>query len=273
MIRDLHTHSNASDGHLSPQALLALAASHRVDVLAITDHDTVNAYDGLVADPDSTVTVVPGIELSTSWRGRSIHIVGLNIDTKNSKLLGGIARQQQAREDRAKIIAEKLTRLNIENPYAAVKALAGGAGIGRPHFAKHLVDIGKVRDVQAAFRKYLGNGKIGDVTQGWASMTDVIDWITTAGGVPVLAHPDKYKFTMTKLRALLADFRDSGGLGVEVVCGRQEPDLTRRLAGMAIDFDLLASTGSDFHHPDNKWSRPGGFPELPENVIPVWDRW
>jgi len=176
-------------------------------------------------------------------------------------------------DDRAKIIAEKLTRLNIENPYAAVKALAGGAGIGRPHFARHLVDIGKVRDVQAAFRKYLGNGKIGDVTQGWASMTDVIDWIITAGGVPVLAHPDKYKFTMTKLRALLADFSESGGLGVEVVCGRQEPDLTRRLAEMAIDFGLLASTGSDFHHPDNKWSRPGGFPALPDNVIPVWDKW
>jgi hypothetical protein len=258
---------------LSPQALLALAASHGVDVLAITDHDTVNAYKQLVVDPDSTVTLIPGIELSTSWLVRSIHIVGLNIDPENSELLGGITRQQQARDERAQTIAGKLTRLGIENPYAAVKALAGDAGIGRPHFAKYLVDIGKVRDVQTAFRKYLGTGKIGDVTQGWASMTEVIDWITAAGGIPVLAHPAKYKFTMTKLRALLADFRDSGGLGVEVVCGRQEPDLTKRLAAIAIDLDLLASTGSDFHHPDHKWSRPGGFPALPDNVTPVWDRW
>ncbi len=273
MIRDLHTHSSASDGYLSPQALLAFAASHGVDVISITDHDTVNAYDQLILEEDSAVTLIPGIELSSVWQGRSIHIVGLNIDCRNPELLGGITRQQQARDERAKTIAARLTGLDIDNPYEAVRRLAGEASIGRPHFAKHLVDIGKVRDVRTAFRKYLGTGKIGDVTQGWAPMTDVIAWIIAAGGIPVLAHPAKYKFTTTKLRALLADFRDSGGLGVEVVCGRQEPDLTKRLANIAIDLDLLASTGSDFHHPDNKWSRPGGFPALPDNVVPVWDRW
>ena len=273
MIRDLHTHSSASDGHLSPQALLALAANHGVDVIAITDHDTVNAYDQLTPEDISAVTLIPGIELSTTWQGRSIHIVGLNIDLRNPVLLDGITRQQRARDERARTIAKRLARLDIDDPYAAAKALAGEAGIGRPHFARHLVAIGKARDMRTAFRKYLGTGKIGDVTQGWAPMTDVIDWITTAGGIPVLAHPAKYKFTTTKLRALLADFRDYGGLGVEVVSGRQEPDLTRRLADIAIDLDLLASTGSDFHHPDNKWSRPGGFPALPDNVVPVWDRW
>ncbi len=273
MIRDLHIHTNASDGHLPPQALLAFAARHGVDQIAITDHDTVNAYDQLTLEDDIAITLIPGIELSTTWQGRSIHIVGLNIDLRNPALLGGIARQQQARDERARTIAERLTRLDIDNPYAAVKALAGEAGIGRPHFASHLVKIGKVRDTQTAFRKYLGTGKIGDVVQGWASMTDVIDWITRAGGIPVLAHPAKYRFTTTKLRALLADFKDYGGLGVEVVCGRQEPGLTKRLADIAIDLDLLASTGSDFHHPDNKWSRPGGFSPLPENVVPVWDRW
>ena len=273
MIRDLHTHSNASDGFLTPEALIALAASNAVDVLSITDHDTINAYETLGVIDDLALTLIPGIELSTSWQRRSIHIVGLNIDLKNHELLEGIKRQQQSRDERARIIAAKLTRLNIDNPYAAVKILAGDASIGRPHFARHLVNIGKVRDVKSAFKKYLGTGKIGDVIQGWASMTDVIGWINAAGGIAVLAHPAKYKFTTSKLKALLEDFKDAGGLGVEVVCGGQQPAVTKRLAGLVNDFALLASTGSDFHHPDNKWSRPGGFPALPDNVTPVWDRW
>lgn len=273
MIRDLHIHSNASDGFFSPDELLAYAAEHDVGVLAITDHDTLGAYDRLGAEPRAPITLIPGIELSTTWQNHGIHIVGLGINLHNQELRDGIARQQVARAERARTIAERLTRLGIDNPYAAVKTLAGASGIGRPHFARHLVNIGKVRDMQTAFRKFLGPGKIGDVRQGWASMAEVIDWIIAADGIPVLAHPARYGFTMTKLRVMLTDFHDAGGLATEVVCGHQDAALTRRLADLAIDLDLMASTGSDFHHPDNKWSRPGGFPALPENVIPVWDTW
>ena len=262
-----------SDGSLAPVDLLRLAEAHAVDVLAITDHDTVGAYTGLHELNNTAVHLIPGIELSTTWRNNGIHIVGLNIDPLNSVLTAGINKQQQARSERAEIIAERLTRLGIDNPYDDVKSLAGDAPIGRPHFAQHLVNIGKVADLQKAFRKYLGAGKIGDIRQGWASMPDVIDWIAAAGGVAVLAHPAKYKFTTTKLRAMLEDFKDYGGRAMEVVSGHQQPALTRRLADMASDFDLLASTGSDFHHPANKWSRPGGFSTLPDQIETVWDAW
>jgi predicted metal-dependent phosphoesterase TrpH len=273
MIRDLHTHSNASDGSLSPQALVAYAVEHGVDVLSITDHDTVNAYKQQGEIDHGAITIIPGIELSTTWNDHSIHVVGLNIDPHNPVLRAGIEKQQQARQERAETIAARLTRLGIDNPFEAVKLLAGDASIGRPHFARHLVNIGKVRDVQTAFRKYLGAGKAGDVKQGWASMPDVNEWIRAAGGVPVLAHPAKYKFTNTKLRVMLEDFRESGGMAVEVVCGRQEPTVTRKIASIALDLELLGSTGSDFHHIDNKWSRPGGFPELPDGIEAVWDAW
>ena len=273
MIRDLHTHTNASDGSLSPIELLRLAEEHDVDVLAITDHDTVSAYEGLQELNDTSVYVIPGIEFSTTWQSNGIHIVGLNIDPLNPELSDGIARQQQARGERARKIAARLTRLDIDDPYDAVSELAGDAGIGRPHFAQHLVNIGRVPDHQTAFRKYLGAGKIGDIRQGWASMSEVIEWIVAAGGLPVLAHPAKYKFTTTKLRAMLEDFKENGGLAVEVVSGHQQPSLTKRLGELAGDFELLASIGSDFHHPANKWSRPGGFPAIPDQLAAVWDAW
>jgi 3',5'-nucleoside bisphosphate phosphatase len=273
VIRDLHTHTNVSDGSLSPIDLLRLAETHDVDFLSITDHDTVKAYEGLQELNDTSVELIPGIELSTTWQSNGIHVVGLNIDPANPELSSGVDRQQQARVERARKISDRLTRLGIDNPYEAVKSLAGEAGIGRPHFAQHLVNIGKVSDLQAAFRKYLGAGKMGDVRQGWASMPDVVEWIVAAGGVAVLAHPAKYKFTNTKLRVLLEDFKDFGGRAVEVVSGHQEPSLTKRLGEMAAEFGLLASTGSDFHHPVNKWSRPGGFSALPDQLETVWDAW
>ncbi|MBT8099437.1 MAG: PHP domain-containing protein [Gammaproteobacteria bacterium] len=273
MLYDLHTHSNTSDGHLDPAELLGYAADHGVTCLSITDHDTVAAYKQLTPADHPGIQLLPGIEFSTTWQKRSIHILGLHIDPTNAVLLAGIDAQQRARRTRAKKIAQRLMTVGIDDPYAAVAALAGSASIGRPHFARHLVDIGKVPDSQSAFRKYLGAGKIGDVKQGWASLEDVVAWINAAGGIAVLAHPTKYKFTMTKLRAMLEDFKNAGGRGIEVVCGHQEANVTRRMAGIANDFELHASMGSDFHHPANRWSRPGGFSRLPDNVTPVWDLW
>ena len=271
MIFDLHTHTNVSDGSLTPSELIAHAQQLGVDVLSITDHDTLGAYDQLPESPG--VELITGLELSTTWAGRGIHIVGLNVDRNNPTLLAGIRQQKEARFQRAGVIAHKLTRIGIPSPLAAVTAMAGDAGIGRPHFAQHLVDIGAVKDLRAAFKKYLGAGKPGDVKDGWASLEDVTGWIVAAGGIAVLAHPVKYKMTTSKLRLMLNDFVAAGGRSIEVISGSQQPDVTRRMIAIADEFELAASCGSDFHTPENAWSQPGRFTPLPEQLPKVWDQW
>ena len=273
MIHDLHMHSTASDGSLSPVALLELARSNGVDVLSITDHDTVDGYAAIRGRVPDGLTVIPGVELSTAWMNRGVHIVGLAVDLDDPTLMAGLSRQSEARAGRAEQIAERLAALGIDCSLDAVREIAGGSGIGRPHFARHLVDIGAVRDTGAAFRKYLGTGKAGDVRQSWATLDEVVGWIRASGGQAVLAHPAKYGMTMRKLAALLDDFMAAGGTGIEVVCGRQDAATTRRMAALAADYGLLASTGSDFHSPEQHWSRPGGFDPLPAGLEPVWTRW
>lgn len=273
MIFDLHTHSDSSDGSLTPTDLLSLAAENSVNVLSITDHDTVAAYDRISDDSCGTVALIPGIELSTTWSGRGIHVVGLNIDPTSIELRRGIEQQQSARYIRAQTIAKRLTRIGIDDPFDAVLTRANGAGIGRPHFARHLVEIGVVKDVRSAFRKYLGPGKPGDVKSGWGSLDETVSWILCAGGTAVLAHPAKYKLTTSKLRLLLDDFVAAGGRALEVVSGQQDPSVTRRMANLARDFGLSASSGSDFHHPGLAWSAPGRFPALPADIGKVWDSW
>ena len=273
MIYDLHTHTTASDGSLSPLALLAHASECGVDVLSITDHDTVTAYEQLGAVPAGSPELVPGIELSTTWAGRGIHVVGLNIDPANDVLRAGITMQQAARTARAETIASRLEKLGFGHAGSEVAAMAGDAGVGRPHFARYLVDNGHVKDVATAFRKYLGDGKPGDVRSGWASMDDVIRWIRAAGGTAVLAHPAKYRLTRTKLCALIEDFKSAGGVAIEVVSGQQEAGVTRRLGVLAADYGLAASSGSDFHPRSSTWSAPGRFSRMPEALRPVWDLW
>ncbi len=273
MIHDLHIHSSASDGSLDPVRLVEHVREHGVDVMSITDHDTVDAYRQLEGKLSIRPVLVPGVELSTTWMGRGIHIVGLNIDIDNQVLQRGIAAQAESRNQRARLIADRLARTGIAHPLTAVRALAGDSAIGRPHFARHLVDIGAARNLRAAFRKYLGAGKPGDVHTLWADMPEVISWIKAGGGIAVLAHPAKYGMTGVKLRALLQDFSDAGGSGIEVVCGRQDDATTRRIAALARDFELAASSGSDFHSPEQHWTRPGGFPPLPDGLEPVWNRW
>ncbi|MEO1204082.1 MAG: PHP domain-containing protein [Pseudomonadota bacterium] len=273
MIHDLHMHSSASDGSLDPAELVDYVREHGVDVMSITDHDTVDAYAALKDVELGGVTLIPGIELSTTWMGRGVHVVGLNIDIETEALQSGIAAQTAARHQRAELIADRLARAGIDHPLEAVAALAGNTAIGRPHFARHLVDTGVVRNVRAAFQKYLGAGKPGDVRMLWAELPEVVEWIRLSGGIAVLAHPAKYGLTWTRLRALLDDFRRAGGAGIEVVCGRQDDATTRRLATLASEFGLAASSGSDFHSPKQHWTRPGGFPPLPSQLEPVWTRW
>jgi len=273
MIFDLHTHSTASDGSLAPQELLARAAGNGVTCLSVTDHDTVDAYAALDGHTWPDVTIIPGIELSTTWAGRNIHIVGLNIDPGNDDLADGIEQQKLARVQRAEKIAARLEKRGLGNTLEAVQKLANGSVIGRPHFAQHLVDTGVVADFRQAFQKYLGNGKAGDVRQFWSPMEDVIEWIRAAGGTAVLAHPAHYKLTNTRLRLLTEDFITAGGQALEIVSGTQTKQLTDKLANLCDDLQLMASCGSDFHSPGNSWSEVGKFTRLPANCRPVWENW
>lgn len=274
MINDLHTHTTASDGQLSPAELLGAAADAGVSVLAITDHDTVA---GLLELHDSTsggCSVVAGIELSTAWRKTGIHVLGLNIDPGNGALAAGIRRQQSAREQRAEIIASRLAKLGLANTLAGAAAVANGtARLARPHFARYLVESGQVGSLQLAYRKYLGPGKAGDVRDFWPAMPEVIDWITAAGGIAVLAHPGKYRLSNLKLAELVQDFTSAGGRGLEVISGAQEPALTARLGKLANRHGLYASCGSDFHGPGQTWAQLGKVAALPSESVPVWEAW
>jgi predicted metal-dependent phosphoesterase TrpH len=273
MIFDLHSHTNASDGELAPLALVARALANKVDCLSITDHDTVDAYREI---PDSAIDglrLCRGIELSAQWNGRGIHIVGLNIHPDARNLPASIVAQKQVRLERAETISRRLRKKGIEGALAGARAIAGSDNIGRPHFAKYLVASGVVRDEQQAFRRFLGKGKVGDVQQTWPSVATVTGWILDAGGTPVIAHPAHYRMTNAKLAALADECKHSGGKAIEVVSGRQVAELTRKLAALAEEKCLLASTGSDFHRPGLSWSDVGQQSPLPGHLKPVWSDW
>lgn len=269
---DLHTHTRASDGALHPAELLDRAAANGASHLAITDHDTLQGYADLDLVPDG-LTLISGIEWSTTWRKRGIHVLGLNIDRGHPGLLRLVEQQSLARQDRAELIAQRLENQGLEIDLARVTAIADGGQIGRPHFARYLVETDQVRDPADAFKRYLGRGKAGDVKAGWAGLETIIETTRAAGGQAVLAHPDSYGFTATKLRELLADFRHLGGAGMEVISGRQTDQVTDYLARLSRRFGLLASVGSDFHTPSEYGADVGFDAELPYRCQPVWEGW
>ena len=267
---DLHTHTTASDGALTPRQLLDVLQNEGVELWSITDHDTVAAYRQL--PPQDNIHVVTGIELSAVWLGRTIHVVGLGIDSESDEMTRIVDRQQQARCQRAEAIANRLRAAGLDIDLDDVRRRADGSSIGRPHFAASLVDSGEVRDVRTAFRKYLGAGRPGDVKTLWPPLDDIVARIRAASGVAVLAHPGKYKLTRTKLRSLAEDFRAAGGEAIELVCGPYDPASRRLLADLASDFGFSVSIGSDFHAPV-PWNRPGVSADLVRGCRPVWDAW
>lgn len=271
MIADLHSHSTASDGELTPLALLQRAAQQGVELMAITDHDCVDGYQAVKAQwQQHHMQLVAGVELSCLWGKRLVHVVGLNIDVDNPQLSAGLAQQQLARKQRAKLIDAKLTKCGFTGGLLYATELAGDSQIGRPHFARFLVEKGHVRSENEAFNRYLGAGKVGDVKELWPDMATVIGWINASGGVAVLAHPLHYKMTATKLKALIVDFKQAGGAAIEVISGRQAKDQTQQLAKLAQQFDLHASIGSDFHKPGTPWRELGQVGQLPAQCRPVW---
>jgi len=269
---DLHCHTNLSDGSLAPKELIKLAIEREIDVLAITDHDNIDCYTE-IAPPKDGLTLISGIEFSTTWRNIGVHIVGLNMDLTNAQLLKGIEFQTEAREKRAILIDKKLHNLGFEGCLEGAKRFSSGRQVGRPHFAQYLVEIGAVNNMQQAFKRYLGAGKAGDIKQQWASLGDVISWIRGAGGVAVLAHPTKYKMTRTKLCLLLEDFAELGGEAMEVISGAQTVSKTQSMARLCKQYNLLASRGSDFHAPGQPWAALGMTAELPADCVPVWSKW
>ncbi len=270
-IFDLHSHTTFSDGVLTPHQLILRAVEKGVDALAITDHDTLDAYRQ-VPLIQSDIELIPGIELSTQWQTTGIHVLGLNIDLDSEAINTAALSQSSARLERARRISERLEKKGVKDAFDGASRLSTGGYIGRPHFAQHLINIGKVDSMSAAFKKYMGDGKAGDVKQHWAELAQVIQWIRDANGIAVLAHPLKYKLTRTRLKRLLDCFIQAGGQGMEVISGRQLPQQTRDMARLCEQMKLLASCGSDFHMPDKPWAELGAIAPLPGNVIPVWDQ-
>lgn len=273
MIADLHTHTTASDGALAPHDLLQRASQQGVELLSITDHDTLDGYQALDLDDWAVqgLRLIHGIELSTVWRHTGVHVLGLNVDSGCPVLRDGVARHQQARVLRLQTILERLAKAGLPVSLARVRELAGDSQPGRPHVARHLLELGLIRDEASAFDKYLGAGKVGDVKHLWCALDEVVGWIVAAGGVAVLAHPAHYRLTRTKLLEMLDDFKAAGGRGMEVVSGHQDPDTTHQLLRICNEQHLLASCGSDFHRPER--SREIGAVRLPAGCEPVWARW
>ena len=272
---DLHTHTKCSDGSLPVTELIDLAIERGITHLAITDHDTVKAHLQLAANnksyKDNEINIIKGIELSSQWNNMGIHIVGLNIDVNSTAIKAAVAHQTQLRLQRVKTIAKKLTQRGFPDITQGATKLAGDSQIGRPHIAQYMVEEGMVSNVGQAFNKYLGAGKVGDVSNIWPDLEKVVEWINAAGGIAVLAHPSRYKMTRTKRRRLMADFADAGGQAIEVCAGNQVPGVAEEMAALCSEFDFHASVGSDFHNPNYKWVKLGQYPKLPISCRPVWE--
>jgi predicted metal-dependent phosphoesterase TrpH len=272
---DLHCHSNVSDGVLAPASLAARAKAHGVDVWALTDHDEVGGIaEARAAAGDLGLAFVPGVEISITWAGQTVHIVGLHVDERNAELLQGLARTRSGRELRAREMAEQLAAAGIPDAYEGALSYAGNPDlISRTHFARYIIDRGVCRDVSSVFRHYLVEGKPGYVPHRWASLQQAVSWIKAAGGIAVIAHPGRYKFDDTAYDALFAEFRDLGGTAIEVITGSHTPDQYDEYARVARRYGFLASRGSDFHGPGESRIDLGELPPLPAGVKPVWHDW
>ena len=269
---DLHCHSTASDGALSPTELVRRAHEHGVTSLALTDHDTVSGISEAQREAKATgIHLIPGIELSASWQNKCFHIVGLGIDPDYPQLREATFNLQVMRMERAEKIAEKLEKKRIPGALEAVKKAAGEGMITRSHFADFLLSQFHVSTQQEAFDRYLGAGKAAFVSTTWSDLELAVNWITGSGGVAVLAHPLRYKLTASWMKRLLTAFKQAGGLGIEVVTGRYNADEIRTVAAYATRFELAGSVGSDFHNPANPWVELGRLGTLPESINPVWN--
>lgn len=271
---DLHSHSTASDGTLSPWDLVTRAAAADVPMLALTDHDTTEGIAEASSAAEATgLILVPGVEISANWGGRTVHILGLGVDTAAPSLRDGLERLRNYRSWRAEEIGRRLARAGIGGAFEGALAYSNGRLIGRTHFARYLVRCGHARSLNEVFKHYLVKGKPGYVSGDWATMDEAVAWIRNAGGQAVIAHPARYGFTRVKMLRMIGEFREQGGEGLEVVSGSHSADDAYTFARHAREQRLRASAGSDFHDPATARVDLGGVPPLPDGCVPVWRDW
>lgn len=272
---DLHCHSNVSDGVLAPEAVAKYAHGSGVDVWALTDHDEVGGIARARAAAEALgMRFVAGVEISITWANATVHIVGLQIDEHNPTLVKGLTDTRSGRDARGREIAAQLEKAGIPGAYeGALKYVANPDLMSRTHFARYLVECGVANNTPDVFRKYLTEGKPGYVPHRWASLEQAVGWIKAAGGVAVIAHPGRYKFSATAEGALFDEFKQLGGAAIEVVTGSHTPDQYPEYAELARRYGLLASRGTDFHAPGESRIEFAQLPPLPGNVTPVWHDW
>lgn len=269
---DLHCHSTRSDGLLSPAEVVARAASRGVRVLALTDHDELSGLaEAREAAEAFGVRLVDAVEVSVTWNTHTLHVVGLGVDASSRALVEGLARTRSGRDERAQRIAAELSAVGIEGALCGARRYVTNPElVSRTHFARFLVDSGHAASTHAVFDRYLAAGKPGYVDHRWASLADAVRWIVDAGGLAVLAHPGRYKLTEVERAGLLGEFRDRGGVSIEVVTGSHAPEEYDYWARRAREFGLLSSLGSDFHAPRESYRDLGDLPPLPASCVPVW---
>jgi len=274
LVYDLHTHTTASDGELSPKELVIKAKANGVDVLAITDHDTTEGIaEAEIEACKQNIRLLPGIELSVSWMDKNFHIVGLGIDPDNEKLKISLTETKELRQQRAIEIGKKLEKIGVTKAYYEAKELAGTHTLTRSHFARILINQGFAKDSREVFKKYLIHNKPGFVKTNWLEMASGIQLIKDSGGEAILAHPMRYNITASWLRRFLVAFKEAGGIGIEVVTGSSNTDEIATTAAYARRFELSGSAGSDYHGFDNTWVKLGQLAAMPESVTPVWEKW
>ena len=270
---DLHCHSVVSDGTLTPEELAARAKAHGVELWALTDHDEVGGQArALAAAQAQGMRYLTGVEISVTFIGQTVHIVGLGFDADNAALVQGLRDTRGGRQQRAMEMSEGLAKVGILGAYEGALPFVGNPElISRTHFARFLVESGVCKETNEVFRKYLTEGKPGYVPHRWATLRDAITWITQAGGVAVIAHPARYKFTPNEEFALFTEFKALGGQGVEVVTGSHSAAEYVTYAHTAKEFGLAASRGSDFHSPAESHTELGTLPLLNQELTPVWE--
>ena len=268
---DLHAHSTASDGSLTPTELVQRAHTLGVDVLALTDHDVT---DGLAEAGRTAAELglgfIPGIEISVTWSHQTIHIVGLGINASYAPLQEGLTKIREFRVWRGEEISRRLEKAGITGALEGAQQYSKGQILSRTHFAHFLVEQGHAPDLRRVFKRFLVHNKPGHVPGKWASLSETLSWIHGAGGIAVIAHPARYKLSATRLRQLFAEFNELNGQAIEVVSGSHSPDDNRRMGELCQKMDFFASCGSDFHGPENPYFELGRIPALPEQVRPVW---
>lgn len=272
---DLHCHSVISDGTLPPAELAQRAHANGVQIWSLTDHDEVRGqHEAKAAAEALGLPYITGVEISVTWAHETIHIVGLQINPDDEELVDGLARTRAGRAERARAMGDQLAAVGIEGAFEGAQYYAGNPElISRTHFARYLVEKNHCDDVREVFTRYLVPGKPGYVPMQWATLEQAVRWITDSGGVAIVAHPGRYKLTELEMSALLNQFKEFGGTGLEVVTGSHTVDQYRQYAKMTKKYGFVASRGSDFHGPEESRVDLGRLPPLPDSVVPVWHNW